>query len=77
MPKSNADYQREHRERRGRRIAELEAENTDLRAEAEGLRMALADAEAEIERLSKPPCPHPSERMKADGTCGDCGEDMY
>ena len=41
------------------------------------MRMALADAEAEIERLSKPPCPHPSERMKADGTCGDCGEDMY
>ena len=87
MPKTNADYQREHRERRSARIAELEAANealrvqletavADLRAENEGLRMALEAAEAEIERLSAEPCPHPSGSV-VDGVCQLCKAEVW
>jgi hypothetical protein len=33
MPKTNADYQREYRQRQARRLASLQAENATLRAQ--------------------------------------------
>lgn len=77
MAKTNAEYQREHRERRARRLAELEDENAELRAEVDRLRGELEDARAEIDRLSNPECPHPSEGVRDDGTCGECGRDVW
>jgi len=76
MAKTNADYQREHRERRSARIAELEAEVADLRAEAERLREALATAEAELERLSGEACQHPS-GLVVDGVCQNCKAEVW
>jgi hypothetical protein len=76
MPKSNADYQREHRERRAARLAELAAQNEALRAEAEGLRTALEAAEGELERLSGEACPHPSGSV-VDGVCQLCKAEVW
>lgn len=53
----------------------LRAERDALRSEAEGLRAALAAAEAEIGRLSRPPCLHPVELVR-DGVC-ECGADVW
>jgi predicted RNase H-like nuclease (RuvC/YqgF family) len=76
MAKTNADYQREHRERRTRRIAglearvaELEAELESVRAENEGLRQALEAAEGMQ-------CRHPSGAVSG-GTCRACGQDVW
>jgi hypothetical protein len=57
MPKTNADYQREHRQRRARCLAQLEAENAELRAD-------LAGALVELERLSATQCKHPPRRRR-------------
>ena len=76
MAKTNAEYQREHRERRAKRLAELEDENAELRADLERVRGELEDARAEIDRLSSPECPHPSGSVEA-GVCGDCGRDVW
>jgi hypothetical protein len=68
MPKTNAQYQREHRERRTRRLAQLEAENADLRA---GLDAALA----EVERLAASQCRHPAAAVEG-GHCHACGTEV-
>ena len=69
MPKTNADYQREHRQRRARHLAELEAENAELRA-------YLDTALAEVERLSASQCNHPAGAVDG-GTCQACGRDVW
>ncbi len=76
MAKSNADYQREHRERRSAHLRAVAAERDALRAEVEGLRDALGAAEAEIERLADMACKHPSAVMQG-GTCRACGQDVW
>jgi hypothetical protein len=69
MPKTNADYQREHRDRRTRRLAQLETENAQLR-------VGLADALAELERLTASQCRHPAAAVDS-GTCRACGTDVW
>ena len=77
MPKTGAERQRAWRQRRARLVAALEAENGQLRADLEA---ALAEADglrAEVERLSEPPCQHPSGSV-IDGVCQECGaEDQW
>jgi hypothetical protein len=51
------------------RLAELEAENAELRAD-------LADALAEAERLAVQQCRHPAAAVDS-GTCHACGADMW
>lgn len=85
MAKTNAERQRDWRQRRTRHISEIEAEmdasgtalraeRDDLRAENEGLRGALAAAEAELERLAGMACKHPSGAV-VNGSCRACGAD--
>jgi len=76
MAKTNAEKQRDWRERRTERIAALEAavagleaENESLRAENEGLREALAEAETAQ-------CRHPAGAVSG-GTCTACGQDVW
>jgi hypothetical protein len=69
MPKTNADYQREHRQRRALRLAQLEAEKTELQAD-------LTGALAEIERLSTTQCRLPAAAVDA-GTCRACGSEVW
>lgn len=76
MAKTNADYQREHRERRSARLAELAAERDTLRAENEGLRDALTAAEAEIDRLAGQACRHPAGAVDG-GRCRACGTEVW
>jgi hypothetical protein len=52
MPKTNAERQRDHRQRHIVRIAALEIEVAELRAETGVLRADLAAAPAETERLA-------------------------
>ena len=76
MPKKNAEYQREHRERRAQRLAELESENAGLRWDLEAARQELAAALAECERLSARACQHPAGAVD-EGTCHACGADVW
>jgi hypothetical protein len=69
MPKTNADYQREHRQRQARRLAELETENAELHADLTG---ALAD----VERLTASQCRHPAAAVDA-GHCHACGTEVW
>lgn len=69
MTKTNAEYQREHRQRRARLIADLAAENIQLRA-------GLAAALAEVDRLTVPACQHPAP-VVVDGTCQQCGAEVW
>ena len=76
MAKTDAERQRDWRERRKSRISELEGENAELRAELERVRVDLEDARAEIDRLSGPECDHPAEGMN--GTyCTGCKTDLW
>jgi hypothetical protein len=69
MPKTNAEYQREHRQRRARRLAQLETENAELRTD-------LAAALAEVERLALTACKHPAAAIDA-GHCHACNTDIW
>jgi hypothetical protein len=60
MPKTNAERQQAWRQRRTGRIAAVETEAAQLRAEDDALRADLDAALAEIERLSAAQCKHPS-----------------
>jgi chromosome segregation ATPase len=51
MAKTNAEYQREHRERRADRIAELECALADRDADLAAARATIARLERERERL--------------------------
>jgi hypothetical protein len=87
MPKTNADYQREHRERRTRRLAVLEAAAARHDEVVAGLTVRIATLEAERDRLyitleeasAGPPvpqasaCPHPAQLVDND-RCGGCGQ---
>jgi hypothetical protein len=75
MAKTNADYQREHRERQARRLVRLEETNEWLIAELEGTRAELADAVAENERLTALACRHPAGAVEG-GHCHACGADV-
>lgn len=76
MTKTNADYQREHRERRAGRLAELTTEAATLRRALAEARSALEDANAEIERLSAMVCRHPAAAVSG-GQCQACGQDVW
>ena len=65
--KTNAENQRDWRRRQAARTAALEAENATLR-------VALAAAEAELERLAGMACKHPSGAV-VNGSCRACGAD--
>lgn len=87
MAKTNAERQRDWRQRRASAISDAEAgfavrekaladECERLRAEVEYLRGALDEANAEIGRLSGPECQHPAEGMN--GTyCTGCKTDLW
>ena len=75
MPKTNAEYHREHRQRQARRLAELEAENATLRTQLNSIRAELA-ALAESERLAATQCKHPSAAIDG-GTYRACGQDVW
>jgi hypothetical protein len=59
MPKTNAERQRAWRQRRTRRIAALEAECAELRAETGILRADLATALRKAERFVSTASRHP------------------
>jgi len=76
MPKTNAQYQYEHRQRRARRLAGLQAENTTLHTELASVRTELDAALAECERLAAIQCKHPAGAV--DGShCRACGTDLW
>jgi len=76
MPKTNADYQREHRQRQAHRLAGLQAENSALRAELDTTRGELDAALAECERLAATQCKHPSGAVEGT-TCRACGTEIW
>ena len=76
MAKSNADYQREHRLRRSKRLAMAEVENAELRARLAEAEAALVVATEEMERLSACQCRHPASLVDA-GRCHACGSDVW
>ena len=69
MPKTHAERQRDYRQRQADRIACLEAGLAETRAQ-------LAEALAEIDRLSGRSCQHPSGAVDDTGTCQLCGADL-
>jgi hypothetical protein len=76
MPKTNADYQREHPQRQARRLAALKALCAALEAERDRLRADLDAALAEAERLAAAACKHPAGAV--DGTtCQACGTEVW
>ncbi len=76
MPKTNVGYQREHRQRRAHRLAELQAENASLRTELNQVRSDLDAALAESERLTSTQFKHPAALV--DGSrCQACGTDLW
>jgi hypothetical protein len=75
MPKTNAERQRDYRERRAARIDTLEAEAAELRAELTGVRIDLAAALGEAERLALMACRHPAAAVDG-GTCQACGTEV-
>lgn len=76
MAKTGATRQREYRQRHANRVAELETEATGLRRDLATARAALEDANAEIERLSRMACKHPSAAVSG-GQCQACGGDVW
>jgi hypothetical protein len=76
MPKANANYQREHRQRQAARLAALKARCADLEAERDRLQADLDAALAECHRLAMSACRHPSAAVD-NGTCGACGQDVW
>ena len=76
MTKTNADYQRAHRQRAAERLAELQRENALLLERAELAESALSAAEAETERLSASQCRHPAAVVDG-GRCHACGADVW
>jgi hypothetical protein len=76
MPKTNAEYQREHRQRRARRLAALEAQCAVLEAERDRLRADLDAMQAECERLAAMACRHPAGAVDG-GTCRACGAEVW
>jgi hypothetical protein len=82
-PMTSAERQRVFRERQVRRQAELEQANSalytelaDTRRQLATARAALADANAEIERLSALACKHPAAAVDG-GRCQACGSDVW
>ena len=76
MPTTDAQRQRAGRQRRAARLADLEAEAAELRAELVGVRTDLDDALAEVERLAGTQCKHPAGAVDA-GTCRACGTEIW
>jgi hypothetical protein len=76
MQRSNADYQREHRQRRARRLAELEASAAEHDVIVATLTAERDAALAEVERLSGLACKHPS-AVVLDGCCRACGAEVW
>ena len=74
MAETNADYQREHRQRQARRLAALEARCATLEAERDQLRDDLEAAECE--RLAAMACKHPAAAVDG-GTCQACGTEIW
>jgi hypothetical protein len=76
MPKTNADYQREHRKRQADRLADLQAENAELRAERDRLQADLDAALCEAQRLATAACKHPAAAVDGD-TRRACGNEIW
>jgi hypothetical protein len=76
MPKTNADYQREHRQRQAHRLAELQAENASLHEELSTARTELDAALAECGRLAAMACKRPAAVVDP-GTCWACGAELW
>jgi hypothetical protein len=76
MPKTNAERQRDHRQRRTARIAALKTQIAELRAENGTLRTDPAAAPAETERLTSTACRHPAGAVDS-GTCTACGQGTW
>ncbi len=76
MPKTNADYQREHRQRRARRLAALEASAAGHESTVARLTAELESALTECERLAGLACKHPAGAVDG-GHCHACGADVW
>jgi len=87
MPKTNAERQRDWRQRQhatghhqAQRISELEAaldaQHAALLAERDLLQADLDAAHADIERLTASQCRHPAGAVDG-GTCRACGTDVW
>ena len=74
MPKTNAQYQAEHRQRRAELIKSLRTLADDLEARLAESERAREDLEDECERLRLTQCKHP--RMAREGHwCHACQND--
>lgn len=76
MPKTNADYQREHRQRVAERLGVLERQNVMLAQRLADAESALGVALEENERLSASQCRHPSAVVDG-GRCHACGAEVW
>jgi hypothetical protein len=59
MPKTNAERQRDHRQRQTRRHAALETRCAELEADLNATRAELRDALEDNQRLAAAACKHP------------------
>ena len=74
---TGAERQARYLARRATAERELRGEAGVLRSQVATLERDLADALAEVERLSSgPKCRHPAEAVQG-GTCGLCGADIW
>ena len=76
MPKTDAERQQECRQRRARRLAELEATAAEHDWIVADLSAQLGAALGEVERLSGLQCRHPS-AVVLDGCCRACGAEVW
>jgi hypothetical protein len=71
MPNTNAERQRAWRQRQSARLATLEAEAAQLRAELHDARTDLAAAHGEAERLASTACRHPAAAIDRRDGCSN------
>lgn len=76
MPKTDAERSAAYRQRRSGLVTELRESVAGLEAALADRERQLADALAEVERLSSVACHHPAEAVEA-GTCRACGQDIW
>jgi hypothetical protein len=76
MPRTNAEHQREHRQRQARRLADLEATAAGYEAIVADLTAQLEAALAEVDRLAALACRHPAGAVDG-GTCRACGAEVW
>jgi hypothetical protein len=76
MPQTGAQRQSAYRARRAALIGELRSRVAILETGLADSARQLAEARADVERLSSAQCRHPAEAVDG-GTCRACGADVW